>query len=121
MQVSFDHLNRANRLVVTTNTNKTLKTFEDAGTLAKVVTTLKKYPVHWDVPIGGVPIAELRLNFYEGDTFLGNVGLAETFLTAMVNGNFVSRTFDAAGYLELVKLVDMETPKLKHVRDYADE
>ena len=108
MIIQFDHLNPTDRLVVTTNTNKTLKQIEDRPTLDQVVADLKNYQADWDVPAAGVPVANLRFNFYRGDTLLGNVGVGRTFLTALFRGSFFSRPFDTAGYSALMKLVDME-------------
>lgn len=108
MNIPFDHFDPTDRLVVTTNTNKTLKQIEDRATLDKVVAALKNYQADWDVPEAGVPVANLRFNFYQGDKLLGNVGVGRTFLTALYRGGFVSRPFEAGGYSAMMRLVDME-------------
>jgi hypothetical protein len=112
MNISFDHLNATTRLIVTTNTNKTLRQIEDGEKIGQVLAVVKKYQTDWDVPTAGVPVANLRLNFYMGDKLLGNIGLGRTFLTALHQGNFVSRPFDLTTYNEVLKLLDMEL-KLK--------
>jgi hypothetical protein len=112
MIIQFDHLNPTDRLVVTTNTNKTLKQIEDRAVLANVLAALKNYQAEWGVPEAGVPVANLRFNFYQGDTLLGNVGVGRKFLTALFRGSFFSRSFEAEGYAALMKLVDLEL-KLK--------
>lgn len=112
MNISFDHLDLTDRLVVTTNTNKSLRQIEDRAVLDKVVAALKNYQADWGVPEAGVPVANLRFNFYQGDKILGNVGVGRTFLTAMYRGSFFSRPFEASGYSTIMQLVGMEL-KLK--------
>jgi hypothetical protein len=104
MDISFNHLNEADRLVVTTNTSQVLWQMADRAIIAAIVERLKGYTAGWEVPEAGVPVANTRFNFYKGDKLLGNVGVGRTFLTALFRGGFVSRRSTIELHAELLEM-----------------
>ncbi len=108
MDFTFDNLQGADRVMVTTNLNRTLTKVEDAETIGKIVALIKTYQTGWYVPAEGVPVADVRLNFYKGDRPLGNVGIGLTFLTAHQLGGFYSKKSDPTERKKVLALVGLE-------------
>jgi hypothetical protein len=81
----------ADRIVATTNLNLPRQTVTDAARIRALLAALEPYTSGWDVPEAGVPVAALRLNFYQGERLLGHVGLGETFLVLHQRGGFWSQ------------------------------
>jgi hypothetical protein len=95
-----EYLERADRLEIRTNTNVLRGRVDDADVVAAVCRALAALPDPWAHPAGAVPIAKTRLDFYSGDHFVGNVGVASTFLTAQVAGGFLAYGLDDDGAVE---------------------
>lgn len=108
MEFSFSSLDSTDRIVVTTNLNKTITTVGDPETIRTVLAFVKGHKQGWTVPRGGVPIAMLRLNFYLGDEPLGNVGVGETFLSAHQHGGFYSKKSDESERAKLLAIIGIE-------------
>jgi hypothetical protein len=108
LELSFDSLDIADRIVVTTNLNQTITTIDDAETIGAVLAFLKRHTHGWKVPRGGVPVAGLRLNFYQGDQILGNIGVEKGFLTAHQYGGFYSKDLDEGDRLNLLEMIGLE-------------
>lgn len=81
-------------IVLSDNLNTPLATLDDRSIIEAVFATLAEATEGWEVPEGGVPVAALRLNFRSGGEPLGSVGVDGSFLTAHVDGGFVSRPSD---------------------------
>ena len=104
----FDSLDAANRIVVTTNLNETVRIVDDPATIQAVLAFVKGHRSGWNVPEDGVPIARLRLNFYAADRPLGNVGVGHTFLTALQYGSFWAKASDEAERARLLSIIGLE-------------
>jgi hypothetical protein len=113
LTLDFSRLQLANRIVVTSNMNRTLTTVQDAQRIADVLAVVSRLANGWGVPEEGVPVAGIRMNFYQDDTLLGNIGLATTFLTALNKGTFWSRTVEPAVYKYLMDLLELSLGQKK--------
>lgn len=107
-EFTFENLEAADRIVVTTNLNETIKTLDDAAIIQAVLAFVKSHGSGWTVPAEGVPIARLRLNFYQAGTLLGNVGVGKTFLSALQLGSFWSKTSDEAQRARILDIIGLE-------------
>ena len=104
---TFDNLDDAARVVVTTNLNDEIKVVNDRETVGRVVEIIKSHGSGWTVPRDGIPVADIRFNFYAGERPLGNVGVDIEFLTAHQMGSFWSKASnrtDRAALLDAVGL-----------------
>jgi hypothetical protein len=108
LELSFNSLDVADRIVVTTNLNQTITTIGGAETIGNVLAFLNRHGHNWTVPRSGVPVARLRLNFYQGDNILGNIGVGKGFLTAHQHGGFYSKALDVGEYPNLLKMIGMD-------------
>lgn len=104
----FGSLEGADRIVVTTNLNETIRIVDDPATIQAVLAFVKGHGSGWNVPGDGVPIARLRLNFYTADRPLGNVGVGHTFLTALQYGSFWAKASDEAERARLLDIIGLE-------------
>jgi hypothetical protein len=111
--LDFSRLQLANRIVVTTNTNRTLATVVDSQRIADVLSVVSRLANGWGVPSEGVPVAGIRMNFYQDDTLLGNMGLASNFFTALNKGTFWSRTVEPHVYNYLTDLLEVSLRTMK--------
>jgi len=93
-------LRRADRIEVRTNSNELRRRVDDTDVVESVCAALAALPDPWTHPAGGVPVATTRLDFYVGDDFVGNLGVASRFLTAQVAGGFVAYGLDDDGAVE---------------------
>jgi len=109
MEFSFSSLENTDRIVVTTNLNQTITTVYDLETIRTVLAFVKGHKQGWTVPRGGVPIAMLRLNFYQGGRPLDNVGVGETFLSAHQHGGFYAKKSNEEEHAKLLDILGLET------------
>ena len=118
IDIEFDHLESTTRIVVTDNLNRARATVDDPTAIADVIEALGAHSDGWSVPEKGVPIARRRLNFYEDDRLLGNVGVGRTFLSALYRGGFLAHTVDDDGatYRRLMDLVGLGRPPVPEER-----
>lgn len=93
-------LGRADRIEVRTNGNDLRHRVDDSQVVADVCAALAALPDPWTHPAGGIPVATTRLDFYAGGDFVGNLGVASSFLTAQVAGGFVAYGLDDDGAVE---------------------
>jgi hypothetical protein len=110
--LDFGRFAATDRIEVTSNLNRKQGTLTGAEPIQAVLAALRGLAEGWGVPAGGVPVAGLRLNFYQGDRLLGNVGVGRTFLTALYRGSFWSRPIEAPVYDNLLKLAGLERKRL---------
>jgi hypothetical protein len=113
VSIDFGDFAAADRLVVTTNTNRTLKTVTEGERIRAVLAVLHERTAGWTVPVDGVPVANLRLNFYQGERILGNVGLGRTFLAVHYRGNFWSQKSGTEVYDQVTSLLDLRIGAIK--------
>ncbi|MBN1191716.1 MAG: hypothetical protein JXA46_18335 [Dehalococcoidales bacterium] len=109
VEIYFNDLEAADRIVVTTNLNRTVATISDAGIIAAILDYLKRHSGGWTVPDKGVPVTNLRLNFYRGERILGNIGAEQTLLVAHQYGGFYSRTVDEGERPRLLEIAGLES------------
>jgi hypothetical protein len=84
LEFTFEGLDNTDRIRVTTNLDRTITVVDDTETIDAVLSWVRSHVAGWTVPPAGVPIARLRLNFYQSGQFLGNVGVARSFLTLLL-------------------------------------
>ena len=108
-EFSFDSLSDTDRIVVTTNLNQPLATIDSDEVIDAVLGVLAQHSFGWEVPKTGVPVARLRLNFYQGERFLGNVGVEQSFLTTHQYGSFFSKPSDIAEYTRLLEIIGLKS------------
>ena len=104
---TFDNLADAYRVVITTNLNDEIKSVSDLGTVGRVVKIIKSHRSGWTQPRTGIPVADLRFNFYAGERPLGNIGVDIEFLTAHQMGSFWSRASYRADRVALLDAVGL--------------
>ncbi|MGB8647427.1 MAG: hypothetical protein WCF84_19485 [Anaerolineae bacterium] len=107
-EFSFENLDGADRIEVTTNLNTSLKVIDDSQVIGQVVDWVKTYPDRWTVPFDGVPVARVRMNFYKGDRIVGNVGIDDEFLTTMNKGSFWSRQGDVTARVKVFQIIGLD-------------
>ncbi|MCU1495794.1 MAG: hypothetical protein JWO62_3558 [Acidimicrobiaceae bacterium] len=101
----------ATSVTLTTSLNQILHSTDDGRTIEALLELIGRYPDGWSVPRNGVPIAELRLNFYGAvGQPLGNVGIGRTFLSAHQSGGFRSRTVDGSVREQTLSLLGVRDP-----------
>ena len=105
---TFDNLNETTRITVTNNLNKVFKQIEDQETIRQVLGFVKRHQTGWQVPLEGVPVAKLRLNFFKADRALGNVGVSQSFLTAHQQGGFYSKPSTPGEREKLLEILGMQ-------------
>jgi len=89
--MQFSRLRPADRVVITTNLNATLRTISDPTSVAALVSFAEGHASGWEVPWYGPRGSLVRANFYAGNRFLGDLGVGGTLLTAQGCGDFQSR------------------------------
>jgi hypothetical protein len=69
--MQFVTLRPADRVVITTNMNETLRTISDPTSVAALVSFAEAHTSSWEVPWYGPRGSIVRANFYAGNRFLG--------------------------------------------------
>ena len=108
LELSFNSLEGTDRIVVTTNIDETIKKIDKPEIIGAVLTLIQRYRHGWTVPRGGVPVARIRLNFYQGDKILGNIGVGKGFLTAHQYGSFYSKNSDEGERRNMLEIIGLE-------------
>jgi hypothetical protein len=98
----------ADRIVATTNHNRPLQTVTAADRIRAALKVLGQYSSGWGVPEAGVPVADIRLNFYQGERLLGHIGLARAYLVLHQRGGFWSQNTGPDAYDALNAVLDLE-------------
>jgi hypothetical protein len=107
VDLSFSNLEVADRIVVTNNLNRTLKVIDDVETNSAVLAFLNRQTDGWAIPLKGVPVARIRLNFYHGERIMGSIGVERSFLTAQQYGGFYSKTLNEREHPDLLELIGL--------------
>ena len=108
--MQFARLRPADRVLITTNMNETLRTISDPASVAALVSFAEAHASDWEVPWYGPPGALVRANFYAGNRFLGDLGVGNTFLTAQGCGDFHSRPVSAADRAVVMQMFGVQDP-----------
>jgi|RhiMetdeSRZDD1v2_1073273.scaffolds.fasta_scaffold110918_2 hypothetical protein len=114
--MQFARLRPADRVLITTNMNETLRTISDPASVAALVSFAEAHASDWEVPWYGPPGALVRANFYAGNRFLGDLGVGSTFLSAQGCGDFPSRPVSGADRAVLMQMFGVPDPYAKAAR-----
>ena len=105
---TFEDFETADEIIVTTNLNEELGRITSPEKLKAVLGFLQEHKTSWHVPIDGVPVAMLRLNFYKAGEILGNVGIDVTFLTTHQFGSFWSKESNILERQKIIDIIDLD-------------
>src|SRR5256885_15605136 len=108
--MQFARLRMADRVLITTNMNETLRTISDPTSIAALVEFAEVHAGGWAVPWYGPQGSLVRANFYAGNRFLGDLGVGSTILTAQGCGDFNSRPVSAADRLIVMRMFGVSDP-----------
>jgi hypothetical protein len=114
--MEFARLRPADRVLITTNMNETLRTITDPASVAALVSFAEAHASDWEVPWYGPPGALVRANFYAGNRFLGDLGVGSTFLSAQGCGDFPSRPVSADDRAVVMRMFGVPDPYAKAAR-----
>ena len=111
--MQFARLRPADRVVITTNMNETLRTISDPTAVAALVAFAEAHTSGWEVPWYGPRGSLVRANFYAGNRFLGDLGVGGTFLTAQGCGDFQSAPVSSDDRMIVMQLFGVPDPYAK--------
>jgi len=111
--MQFARLRPADRVLITTNMNKTLRTISDPASVTALVSFAEAHASDWEVPWYGPHGALVRANFYAGNRFLGDLGVGSTFLSAQGCGDFPIRPVSAADRAVVMQMFGVADPYAK--------
>lgn len=114
--MQFARLRPADRVLIITNMNETLRTITDPALVAALVSFAEAHASDWEVPWSGPPGALVRANFYAGNRFLGDLGVGSTFLSAQGCGDFPSRPVSADDRAVVMQMFGVPDPYAKAPR-----
>ena len=114
--MQFARLRPADRVLITTNMNETLRTISDPASVAALVSFAEAHASDWEVPWYGPRGALVRANFYDGNRFLGDLGVGSTFITAQGCGDFHSRPVSAEDRVVIMQMFGVPDPYVKATR-----
>jgi hypothetical protein len=106
--MDFVQLRSANLIRVTDNLNRPLRQIADPALIQRVLEWLNARLDGWRVPREGVPVANLRLNFYHDARQLGNIGLGSRFIAAHALGGFCARASTPEERIELLRQLGLD-------------
>jgi hypothetical protein len=106
----FDRLRAADRVVISSNLNKPLRTIADTQLIAQLVGFALDHQADWRAPWYGTPVPSFRAQFYRGSTFLGDLGIGGDFLEAQGCDGFQSRSVSAPDRARIVALFGVPDP-----------
>lgn len=78
-EISFEHLQTADRVQVATATNRPVATITDTAKVQAVLEFLDAHRSGWSERLGG-SLPRLILRFFDGDHFLGSIGVGPDYL-----------------------------------------
>jgi hypothetical protein len=114
--MQFARLRPADRVVITTNMNETLRTISDPTLVAALVSFAEAHASDWEVPWWGPRGSLVRANFYAGNRFLGDLGVGSTFLTAQGCGDFQSRAVSPDDRVIVMQMFGVPDPYAEAAR-----
>ncbi|MBA2413281.1 MAG: hypothetical protein H0V63_10715 [Burkholderiaceae bacterium] len=111
--MGFERFARADRIVITDNLNRELRTVTDKPTLDAINEFAMSQRDGFSTPFAGTPVALLRANFYSGAKFLGDFGVGRTFLSAQGCGSFHSRGVAPDDRATIMRLFAVKDPYVR--------
>ena len=108
--MKLERLFQTNRIVITDNMNREIRTINDEATIGKITSFALSHSSGWETPWAGTPVALLRANFYIGEKFIGDLGVGSNFLTAQGCGFFQSRDVSAKDREIIMELLAVKDP-----------
>lgn len=106
----FPRLRPADRVVITSNLNDTLRTISDTASISELVAFAEAHDSGWGTPWFGPPVALVRANFYAGSQFLGDLGVGSDFLAAQGCGSFQSRSVSPSDRVAVMRVFGVPDP-----------
>jgi len=114
--MQFARLQPADRVLITTSMNETLRTISDPASVAALISFAEAHATGWEVPWYGPPGALVRANFYAGNRFLGDLGVGSDFVSAQGCGDFPSRPISAEDRAIVMRMFGVPDPYAKAAR-----
>ena len=108
--MKFERLMKTDRIVITDNMNKEIKTITDKSNIGDITNFALSHSAGWETPWAGTPVAKLRANFYIGEKFIGDFGVGSNFITAQGCGYFQSRTISEIDRKVIMSLLAVKDP-----------
>ena len=108
--MKFERLVQADRIIITDNMSKEIKTISDKPNVSGITNFVLSHSAGWETPWAGTPIALLRANFYVGEKFIGDFGVGSNFITAQGCGFFQSRAITAIDRGVIMGLLAVKDP-----------
>ena len=106
----FERFSNATIIRISTNHDKTLRVITEQKTISEIVNFAIEHGDDWGTPVFGTPVAKVRANIYQGDKFLGDLGIGTNFLTAQGCRYFQSRSVSKKDRAELISLFGVPDP-----------
>lgn len=100
----FEAWKQADHIVVKKMSKTTGKSISDRETISQIATFAEARKGSWGMPWAGTPVADVTLDFYSGQQFLGHLGVGKSFLEAQGCDDFVSRSLSKADLEEITRL-----------------
>ena len=104
----FERLRETDRAVITVGTGHPYAEIRSRDTLAALVKFAEEHSSGWGEPWYGAPVAQLYVNFYAGDRFLGDLGVGPNFLSAQGCAFFQSRSVTSSDRKALIALIGVD-------------
>jgi hypothetical protein len=108
--MGFERLRQADRAVVTVDSRSVGTALRSKEALRALEEFAELHGSGWGSPWYGTPVARLRVDFFSGNRFLGDLGVGSNFLAAQGCGYVQSRKLAAADRAELVGLIGAADP-----------
>jgi hypothetical protein len=108
--MAFQRLRLADRAVITIDSHSYGKAVRSPEALKALAEFAVEHESGWSAPWYGTQVARLRVDFFSGNRFLGDLGLGPDFLTAQGCGYVQSRSIDRAGRAAVMGLLGAPDP-----------
>ncbi len=102
--IDFAGWERATRAEVGTHNGPRMRV-DDPGALRRIVEIARAQSGPWKVPWYGVPVGRLNVDIYEGDVFLGHLGVGDEFLETQWGDGFYCHELEVADRERILDLV----------------
>ena len=106
----FERLRETNRAVITIDSHAVGSEIQSPDALAALVNFAETHSSSWGEPWYGAPVAKLRVEFYAGDRFLGDLGVGTNFISAQGCAFFQSRAVSPSDRRKLLALIGVGDP-----------
>ena len=107
----------ATRVVVTgSRGDDTLAVLNEPAAVARLIRFVDARNVGWEVPWAGVPVPQVRADFYDHSDFRGSFGAGPGFFETHRAGVFASREASREELLEFARLISVASEHFEPVR-----